>query len=84
MFFQAVITMADLWIVSNYKFREHQNWESADEEARRLRKKTGQKFRIYRIKTTVVPAGTYFALLEEIAQLRLALSQAQSESELTI
>ena len=73
--------MADRWIVSGYKFVEHETWDVAAAEADRLRKKTGKPFRIYRIKTTVKSDGGAAALAAENELLRSRL-HAVSEGKM--
>lgn len=65
--------MADHWIVSGHKFKQHATWESADTEAKRLRELTKKDFRIYRVKTTVVSDGGAAFLAAENEWLRAAL-----------
>lgn len=57
--------MGDRYIVSNYRFREHVSFDIAIAERNRLaRKCPNQNFRVYRIKTTVVPAGLVGEIIE--------------------
>jgi hypothetical protein len=47
--------MADRWIIAKHRFHEHVSLDAAETEFARLREKfPGQKFRIYRVKTTLV------------------------------
>lgn len=57
--------MADIWIVSGYKFTPHYTREVAEKEAGRLREKTGRDFRVYRIKTSIAP-GNSAAVINEL------------------
>lgn len=67
------MSMADAWIVSNYRFVQHKSLESAEAEAARLRaicpKK--QQFRVYRIKPHLL-RGTPSVRAELLAALQYA------------
>ena len=52
--------MADIWIVTSYKFTPHYSFEIAEAEAMRLRQKhPGTDFRVLRVKTHLKPTGNY-------------------------
>lgn len=64
--------MADRWIITSYKFREHKTLAEAQAELERVRAKiTKREFQIIRIKTTVEQGDSYAKM---VGALRLALA----------
>lgn len=46
--------MADRWIISTWKYKQHRSRGSAEKELKRLREQCPKKkFQLYRIKTTI-------------------------------